>query len=57
VDFYRPKKSIAFAGFEPTIFESSGKRTNHYITKPSQGAVWDCAVKVSSKLVRVEQPL
>jgi hypothetical protein len=30
--FYRPKKSIALAGFEPATFGSSGKHTNHYTT-------------------------
>jgi hypothetical protein len=26
------KKSVALAGFEPAIFGSSGKHTNHYTT-------------------------
>jgi hypothetical protein len=33
VDFYRQKKTIAFAGLEPATFGCSGKHTNHYTTK------------------------
>jgi hypothetical protein len=38
-DFYRPQKTIALAGFEPVIFGSSGKHTNHYITKAPEKAL------------------
>jgi hypothetical protein len=31
--FIALKKSIALAAFEPATFGSSGKHTNHYITK------------------------
>jgi hypothetical protein len=31
--FIALKKSIALAGFEPAIFGSSGKHTNHYTAK------------------------
>jgi hypothetical protein len=30
-DFYRPFKSTASAGFEPTNIGSNGKHANHYI--------------------------
>jgi hypothetical protein len=56
--FYRPLKSIASAGFEPTNLGSNGKHVNHYTTeeiKPTQRYLFQqYFIAVVSKVVKHE---
>jgi hypothetical protein len=48
-DFYRPKKSIPLAAFEPRNLGSNGKHANHYTTE----VTYLCFLYVVAALDRV----